>query len=170
MRVMVRAIFLGMTTVLLACGDAGGGETGGSEASAASTSGTPTSGAPTSETGASGGSERSGGSESSGDPFDVEPMCSSGKMWKMGDEGSPHMHPGRACRTCHMQEEPEEAGRYPIAGTVYATGHEIDDCLGVDGEVVPVFVEITTADARLIKLAVNSSGNFCMTSRRTADR
>ena len=130
-RAMVRAIFIGLTTVLFACGDAGGGETGESEAS-----------------------------ESSGDPFDVEPLCSSGKMWTMGDEGSPHMHPGRACRTCHMQEEPEEAGRYPIAGTVYATGHEIDDCLGVDGEAVPVFVELTTADARLIKLAVNSSGNF----------
>ena len=52
------------------------------------------------------------------------------------------------------------ASRFPIVGTVYATGHEPDDCLGVDGSVEPIFVEVTTADARVVKLPVNSSGNF----------
>lgn len=49
----------------------------------------------------------------------------------------------------------------PIVGTVYATGHEPDDCLGVDGGVKPILVEVTTtADARVVKLPVDGSGNF----------
>jgi hypothetical protein len=70
------------------------------------------------------------------------------------------MHPGMACQTCHAAMEPPVASRFPIVGTVYATGHEPDDCLGVDGSVEPIFVEVTTADARVVKLPVNSSGNF----------
>lgn len=105
------------------------------------------------------------GSESQGtgepeDPFAHDPVCSSGKMWTMGDLESPHMHPGRACLTCHASMEPEVANEFPVVGTVYPTGHEPDDCLGVDGTATPMYVEITTADARVLQLPVNGSGNF----------
>ncbi len=156
---MTREILIGLLVALGACGDAGGGEGTSTGVVGSSSTAAPTTGVGE-ESSSSEGSSGSGSSSGGGDPFDVEPMCSSGKMWMLGDEGSPHMHPGRACRACHMQMEPEIFARYPIAGTLYATGHEIDDCRGVDGGVVPVVIEITTADARVIKLAVNSSGNF----------
>lgn len=159
---MTREILIGLLVVMVACGDAGGGEATSTGAASSSSTAAPTTGVGEESSSGAASSSSSGSESSSGgeDPFDVEPMCSSGKMWMLGDEGSPHMHPGRACRACHMQMEPEIFARYPIAGTLYATGHEIDDCRGVDGGMVPVFIEITTADARIIKLAVNSSGNF----------
>ncbi|WP_437589403.1 hypothetical protein [Sorangium sp. So ce1000] len=121
--------------------------------------------------GGSGGADSAGGSGGSGgsgvtsgaggdDPFAQPPVCTSDQHWTKGDEESPHMHPGMACRTCHSMKEPRVATRLPIVGTVYPTGHEPDNCLGVDGDAEKVFVEITTADARVIQLQVNSSGNF----------
>ncbi|KYF75283.1 hypothetical protein BE11_09655 [Sorangium cellulosum] len=115
--------------------------------------------------GGSGGSSDAGGSGGAGgtggdDPFALAPVCSSDEHWTMGDHESPLMHPGMACRTCHSMKEPRIATRLPIVGTVYPTGHEPDDCLGVDGEAEDVVVEITTADARVIQLPVNASGNF----------
>lgn len=64
------------------------------------------------------------------------------------------MHPGRACISCH-----EQAGgpQLTIAGTVYPTAHEPDDCDGVAGSVQVV---ITDADGATQTLRVNSAGNF----------
>lgn len=149
-------------TLFLGCGDSGGGsEGGGSTGSAASSGGgeTPTTG---DTVGSEGSGSGSGGGSSTGadDPFAVEPMCSSGKMWTQGNQESPLMHPGMACLTCHKQMEPFLEMRLPVVGTVYPSGHEPDDCLGVDGTAEAMYVEITTADARVVKLPVNSSGNF----------
>ncbi|KYF87568.1 hypothetical protein BE20_25690 [Sorangium cellulosum] len=160
-------------------GSAGGDETSssgeGPTTSATTTNTTGTGGEdPTSGTGSTGGSgdaTGSGGAGGSGDasgsggtggddPFAHAPVCSSDEHWTMGDHESPLMHPGMACRTCHSMKEPRVATRLPIVGTVYPTGHEPDDCLGVDGEAEAVVVEITTADARVIQLPVNASGNF----------
>lgn len=158
---------LGFTATLLAgCGQDGGTTsessrgTGGSTTSgeAPTTSGAAaesTSGA----TGGAGTGESSGGSTGE-DPFAVEPVCSSDEYWTMGNHESPYMHPGMACQTCHATMEPILADRFPIAGTVYPTGHEPDDCLGFDGVAMPTYVEVTTADMRVIQLPVNSSGNF----------
>ncbi|KYF90586.1 hypothetical protein BE17_39425 [Sorangium cellulosum] len=160
-------------------GSAGGDETNSSgegpttSATTTNTTGTgvenPTSG--TGGTGGTGGSGDATGSGGSGDasgsggaggddPFAQAPVCSSDEHWTMGDHESPLMHPGMACRTCHSMKEPRVAMRLPIVGTVFPTGHEPDDCLGVDGEAEDVVVEITTADARVIQLPVNASGNF----------
>lgn len=169
-------------------GSAGGDETssssGGPTTSVTTTSTTgtgledPTSGS--GSTGGSGDATGSGGSGGSGvasgsggaggtggdDPFAHAPVCSSDEHWTMGDHESPLMHPGMACRTCHSMKEPRVATRLPIVGTVYPTGHEPDDCLGVDGEAEDVVVEITTADARVIELPVNASGNFLFDTAR----
>jgi hypothetical protein len=142
--------------LLVGCGDAGGGSAGDSSGGDSSSGGeAPTSTVGETDTGGSG--SGSGG----GDPFAADPVCSSGKMWTKGELESPLMHPGLACQTCHAGVEPAVANRYTVLGTVYPTGHEPDDCLGIDGVAgVKTHVEITTADARVVKLPVNSSGNF----------
>jgi hypothetical protein len=94
------------------------------------------------------------------DPFDGPVQCTSGKYWTLGNEGSKYMHPGNACIACHTKEHAEEpeAVIYAVAGTVYPTAHEPDDCVatGVQGATV----EVTEADGTVSALAVNSSGNF----------
>jgi len=88
--------------------------------------------------------------------FDTPTMCSSNQTWSRG-EGST-MAPGRACITCHSQGE---GPRYAIAGTVYPTAHEPDNCLGVNGS-SSVQVVITGADGATLTLPVNRSGNFAI--------
>jgi hypothetical protein len=145
-------------SLFLGCGDAGGSGTEGASSGAQTSSGgeTPTSSGGETPT-STGVGESSGGP---GDPFMAEPVCSSGKMWTQGNTESPHMHPGMACQACHKEMEPPLVDRLSVVGTVYPTGHEPDDCLGVDGAADMTFVEITTADAKVVKLPVNSSGNF----------
>ncbi len=87
------------------------------------------------------------------DPFSSPPTCTSGVYWN-GEEGS-HMAPGEACIACHLQSR--EAPRFSIAGTVYATGHEPNDC---DGTASAPSVVITDANNAVYTLAVNSAGNF----------
>jgi hypothetical protein len=159
-------LVLGLVSSLAAaCGDSGtgtdsasstdGSSGGGSEGSSGS--------APTTSGGGTAGTT-SGGSDSAtsggGDPFGADPVCSRDEFWTKGNLESPLMHPGMACLTCHSSLEPEVAAEFPIAGTVYPTGHEPDDCFGLNGGSEPTFVEITMADARVVKLPVNSSGNF----------
>ena len=51
---------------------------------------------------------------------EVEPSCPSGDKWLLGDEGSPLMHPGRACVSCHQSDW--EAPKLLFAGTVFTGG------------------------------------------------
>jgi hypothetical protein len=95
------------------------------------------------------------------DPLNDPPRCTSMMNWTMGDHGSPNMHPGRACITCHSM------GKGPtlrVGGTVYPSGHEPDDCLGVAG-LTSVTVEITDATGKVLSLPVNSSGNFLYSAK-----
>lgn len=145
--------------LLAACGQDGGGTTSG-EASSGAAETTATGEAPTSSASDAMTTGETGTATTGGDPFAHEPVCSSDEYWTKGNHESPLMHPGLACLTCHKAMEPEVATRFPIVGTIYPTGHEPDDCLGVDGPVEAVVVEVTTADKRVIQLPVNSSGNF----------
>lgn len=160
---MLRTIlFVATLTLGPACGQS---DTGGSDTDATGSTGTSatTSAAPTTSNGdtdATTGGATTGGATTGDDPFSHEPVCSSDKYWTKGDQESPLMHPGVACLACHKTQEPEIAGRLAIAGTVYPTGHEPDDCYGVDDADAPIVVEITTADDRVIQLPVGSSGNF----------
>lgn len=131
----------------LACGQSDAGDTDATDATATTTA------APTS----SGGDT---GATTGDDPLSHAPVCSSGVYWTKGNLESPLMHPGAACLACHKTQEPEIAGRLAIAGTVYPTGHEPDDCYGADDADQPIVVEITTADDRVVQLAVGPSGNF----------
>lgn len=142
-----------------ACGqsDPGGSDTDATGSSSTTTAAPTTSGG---DTVATTGGPTTGGPTTGGDPFSHEPVCSSDVYWTKGDQESPLMHPGMACLTCHKTQEPEIADRLAIAGTVYPTGHEPDDCYGSDDADAPIVVEITTADDRVIQLPVGPSGNF----------
>jgi mono/diheme cytochrome c family protein len=84
-------------------------------------------------------------------------VCSSDTYWTRGDHGSALMHPGKACIDCHSSTNEDDAPLYRVAGTVYPTAHEPDDCYGIAGSVT---VEITDANGKTYALPVNRAGNF----------
>ena len=99
------------------------------------------------------------------DPFDVDPVCTTGQYWNGGlFQESSRMDPGRACIDCH--ENPQNYGGFEggpyfaFAGTLYATGHEPDDCNGVNGDVSGAQIVITASDGASMSLTPNSVGNF----------
>lgn len=85
--------------------------------------------------------------------YDTPTVCTSGTMWTRRNHGSSSMHPGVACITCHSRDE---GPRYFVAGTVYPTAHEPDDCNGASGATI----EITGADGATISIDANAAGNF----------
>ena len=87
--------------------------------------------------------------------YNTPVMCSSGIYWNGGSDGSSRMHPGRACNACHSMSG-GEAPRFSIAGTVYPSAHEPDDCYGKSA----ISVVITGANGAIITLNSNSAGNF----------
>lgn len=93
--------------------------------------------------------------------FATPTTCSSEQQWTRGNHESPLMHPGRDCIDCHSRGE---GPSFSIAGTVYPTAHEPNDCNGVEGD-NDVHVEITDAAGTTITLSVNSAGNFYSTER-----
>jgi len=97
------------------------------------------------------------GSDGGTNPFDTPPVCSSGAYWN-GGEGSSLMHPGRACNACHLQNGEGEAPIFAIAGTVFPTAHEPNDCLSTS--VGTASVTIQDAVGNVVTLHPNSNGNF----------
>lgn len=93
-------------------------------------------------------------------PFDAEPVCTSDMWWTGGNEEDPRMHPGVACDACHSGAKggEEEGPRLLIAGTVYPSGHEPDDCYGVSS----ILVQVTDANDQVVELHTNSAGNFML--------
>ncbi len=93
------------------------------------------------------------------DPFAVAPKCTSGKTWTNGTHGSAQMQPGVACVNCHAMGG--DGPRYAVAGTLYPTGHEPDQCDGVaGGGTAGAQVVIVGADGKSVTLTPNSAGNF----------
>lgn len=80
--------------------------------------------------------------------------CSTGSLWRGGDEESPLMHPGGDCIACHTQRG--EGPRFSVAGTVHGDLNDPTDCNGVRG--VEVFV--VDANDREVRLTTNAAGNF----------
>lgn len=94
------------------------------------------------------------------DPFATPSMCSSRVRWFLGDHGSLLMHPGRACIACHTS-----MARGPVltlAGTVYPSAHEPDDCYGADGlnSVEEMHIIVTDAHGAVQDVLANQAGNF----------
>lgn len=89
------------------------------------------------------------------DPLGFPEQCTSGEYWRGGE--NEQMRPGEACVECHTRED--EGPLYSIAGTLYPTGHEPDDCKGVTSA-FGAKVVITDANGKVVELNVNASGNF----------
>lgn len=90
------------------------------------------------------------------DPFAGDPVCTSNKTWTGGNEEDPRMRPGHACIACHTQED--EGPVFCFAGTVYPTGHEPNECYGVQS----ILVQVTDAQDRVVEVKSNSAGNFML--------
>jgi len=103
-------------------------------------------------------------------PFDGPVVCTSKMTWPNGNHGAPIMHPGMACITCHRNvrddgvsavvPKDDNAPQFRIAGTVYPTGHEPNDCNGA----MTGTVEVTDASGKITNLMVNTVGNFFTTT------
>jgi hypothetical protein len=89
-----------------------------------------------------------------GGAFNGGVVCTSGSTWSGGNRESSLMHPGVACIQCHAASR--EGPRFTIAGTVYPTGHEPNDCNGATSATV----EVTDAAGHVTNLPVNAAGNF----------
>lgn len=87
-----------------------------------------------------------------GGTTDPPAQCTSGSYWRGGENAN--MAPGRACIACHAQED--EGPRYTIAGTLYPTLHEPNDCNGTPAATVVV----TDANGQTYTLRPAASGNF----------
>jgi mono/diheme cytochrome c family protein len=90
-------------------------------------------------------------------PYDTPLVCSSMTSWTGGNEESPLMRPGGACIKCHDREG--EGPRLAIAGTLYPTAHEPDDCNGV-ARAAGAKIVVTDANGTSHTLDVNGAGNF----------
>jgi hypothetical protein len=96
------------------------------------------------------------------DPLSSPPVCTSGANWTRGNHGSVQMHPGDACITCHATSG-GEAPTFTAAGTVFPSGHEPNDCNGLDPTSIGLEVVLTDANGKDIPVSVNSVGNFYYT-------
>ncbi len=88
--------------------------------------------------------------------YNTPTVCTSG-VYRTSNEGSQSMRPGNPCITCHAQSG-GEAPSFSIAGTVYPTAHEPNDCVGV-GSGVQVVIMDQNGNTQLT-LTTNSAGNF----------
>jgi hypothetical protein len=96
----------------------------------------------------------------------VASTCTTNKYWLEGDKGSGQMHPGMPCVKCHVDEN--EAPIYVIAGTVYPTVREPDDCYGTLEDLLDTVVEITDANDVVHTIPIKSAGNFSKRADGTA--
>jgi uncharacterized membrane protein len=91
------------------------------------------------------------------DPLNAPSTCTSKVTWNQGTNGSSSMEPGQACISCHAKSG--EAPTFVIAGTLYPTGHEPDNCNGVNGS-TGAKVVVTGNNGTTVTLTPNSAGNF----------
>lgn len=110
----------------------------------------------------------SGTCEPTVDPLNVNVTCSSNYYWSERVDGeNSRMAPGRACIDCHTRERlggEDEAPAFWVAGTLYPTGHEANNCNGADGRSA-YRVDVTDAAGRVHALPVNRVGNFMLDKR-----
>jgi hypothetical protein len=93
------------------------------------------------------------------DPLNAPPTCTSNTTWKNGTNGSSSMEPGQACISCHAKSG-GEAPTFVIAGTLYPTGHEPDNCNGTNGSTSGAKVVVAGSNGNSVTLTPNSAGNF----------
>lgn len=86
---------------------------------------------------------------------DAGVKCTSGKFWANGEEGRT-MRPGNACNACHQTQG---GPNLRVAGTVYPSLHEPNDCIG-SAPPPQLRVVVTDSRNRVFNMEVNASGNF----------
>ncbi|MEZ4439592.1 MAG: hypothetical protein R3B72_10915 [Polyangiaceae bacterium] len=103
-------------------------------------------------------------------PLDAAPICNSMDFWPAPLHNAPgktreEMFPGMPCIDCHTN--PQSYGQneggpiFSIAGTVFPSAHEPDNCAGLDGTAVTdVVVQIVDASGTVHDLHPNRAGNF----------
>jgi mono/diheme cytochrome c family protein len=91
-----------------------------------------------------------------GDAGGAALKCTSGKTWAGNNTGSPLMRPGFACNACHQVQG---GPNLRIAGTVYPSLHELNNCDG-KGPPPALSVIITDKVGKVTTLPVNAAGNF----------
>jgi hypothetical protein len=84
-------------------------------------------------------------------------VCTSGDHWTGGDRGAGNMYPGRPCVACHIAKR---GPPFTLAGTVFPTAHEPDDCNGADGFFTGAAIIITDANGMTHTTLANLAGNF----------
>ena len=99
------------------------------------------------------------GAPAAASPYTTPTQCSSGATWTQGNQGSSAMRPGDTCISCHARTG-GEAPTFTIAGTVYPTAHEPNDCNGASGTTTGATVVITDANGASFSVSVNGVGNF----------
>lgn len=91
-------------------------------------------------------------------PYDTPTVCTSMQTNHFAS-GRELMHPGGMCNTCHAQQG--VGVMFTIAGTVYPTAHEPDDCFGASGSVSGAKVLILDMNGNTQQtLTPNARGNF----------
>ena len=95
------------------------------------------------------------------DPFAAPAKCTSNSYWFLGNLRSTLMHPGVACVACHSQSLSRP--QFAVAGTVYPSAHEPNDCNATLPSGVKVVV-MSVAGSTLLTLSPNSVGNFSSTT------
>jgi hypothetical protein len=89
-------------------------------------------------------------------PYNTPPTCTSGQYIYGTDNVGGAMQPGGACISCHRSSG--EAPVFTIAGTVFPTAHEYDECVSTAagrGQVV-----ITDGSGVDHTISIGASGNF----------
>jgi hypothetical protein len=89
--------------------------------------------------------------------YNTPTICTSNKTWNGGNNGSSSMQPGAPCITCHTMKG---GPNYTVAGTVYPTAHEPNECNGSNGPAGPLTVVVTDANNVVTNITVNAVGNF----------
>jgi hypothetical protein len=98
-----------------------------------------------------GGTPPQGDSGPTFNPYDTPDKCSSGQT-NQESQGM-DMQPGRACGACH--------GPAVMAGTIYPTAHEPNNCVGVNGTSSNAQIFIIGADAKSYgPFGIGVTGNF----------
>jgi hypothetical protein len=153
-KLLVTLALLSAFGALAACG---GAETSADPAPATggstSTGGFTSTGGSTSQ-GEGGSVSQAGGTAS--DPLTAPATCTSKASWTRGE--NTQMRPGEACIACHTSND---GPTFSIAGTVYPSGHEPNDCNGAPATAGAVVV-ITDARNKEYRLSANAVGNFSM--------
>jgi len=87
--------------------------------------------------------------------------CTSGVTWVPRQGASVLMRPGEACIACHATNP--DAPAYEIAGTVFPTLHDPNDCNGAaTTSTASITVVVTDANGVEQRIAVNAAGNFML--------